>query len=570
VGSIDHPGAGGTTAETPDVNGAFPRLSDEQIALLLPHGTRRPTRAGEVLFREGGAEPGFIVVLAGLVAIVEDYGAAQRELSVHGRGRFLGEVNVLSGQNTFVTAVVREPGEVLVVPLDRLRELLRRHTALGDLIMRAFLVRRSLLIELGAGLRIIGSRFSSETRRLREFAVRNRLPHRFVDLEEDKAAEALLRQLGIRPEETPVVFWGEHVLRNPSNAELAALVGLGHLPTRPERNARPDFLVVGAGPAGLAAAVYGASEGLATVVLDSIAAGGQAATSPRIENYLGFPAGISGAELAERAVMQAEKFGAHITVPARAVALSRRDGHYAVQLDNGTTMEALSILLTTGAHYRRLAVPRLEEFEGVNVYYAATPVEARTCVNGPAVVVGGGNSAGQAALFLSQHASHVFLLVRDDDLGAKMSRYLVDELERDENIEIRTHVEVRELVGEGAVQGVVIEDCHSHSRECIETHALFVFIGAEPHARWLADQLTVDDHGFVVTGPAALTPEHAARQWNLRRPPYLLETSWPGVFSAGDVRSGSIKRVASAVGEGSMTVRFAHEYLGSMGISASR
>jgi thioredoxin reductase (NADPH) len=553
-------------SETPDLYGAFPRLTSEQIEALTAYGERRRTRSGELLYREGDPESDFFVILEGKVAIAEGSGDEERVISVHGPGRFLGELNLLTGQAVFVTAVVREPGEVLAVPLERLRQLLRQNQALGDLIMRAYLLRRSLLIELGAGFKVVGSQFSPDTRRLREFGARNRLPHRFIDLEEDKAAEALLRQLGVRTDETPIVIWREQVLRNPTNAELAHLLGLRHPPSGSDIW---DFIVVGAGPAGLAAAVYGASEGLCTVVFDAVASGGQAATSPRIENYLGFPAGISGAELAERAVIQAEKFGAHISVPVEAVALEERDGHYAVCLDDGTTVAGLAVLIATGAHYRRLSVPRLEEFEGVSVYYAATPVEARACVGGPAIVVGGGNSAGQAALFLADHASRVHLVVRGQELEEDMSRYLVDQLQRHPRVEVHHHAEVREVIGDGALQAVVIEDNLTGERQAIDARAMFVFIGAEPHVRWLGDRLALDDHGFIFTGPAAIQAAPEAQRWYLSRPPFLLETSRPGIFAAGDVRSGSIKRVASAVGEGSMAVRLVHEHLQALGIPAS-
>jgi thioredoxin reductase (NADPH) len=552
--------------ETPDQYGAFPRLSAEQIEELAPYGERRATQPGEVLIREGDAQTDFFVILEGKVTIVERYEGEERVIGVHGPGRFLGELNLLTGQPAFVSAVAREPGEVLVVPLKRLRELVRRDAALADMIMRAYLLRRSLLIELGAGLRIVGSRFSRDVRRLREFVARNRIPHRFIDLEEDKAAESLIRRLGVSPEETPIVIWRDQVLRNPTNAELAQLLGLRH-PTS-GTNVR-DFVVVGAGPAGLAAAVSGASEGLTTVVVDAVATGGQAATSPRIENYFGFPAGISGAELAERGVIQAEKFGAQISVQTAAVALEERDGHHAVCLDDGTAVEGLTILIATGARYRRLDVPRLEEFEGVSVYYAATSVEARTCVGGPAIVVGGGNSAGQAALFLAEHATKIHLLIRGDDLQESMSRYLVDQLQRHPRVEILHHAEVRELIGEGALQAVVVEDNQTGQRRALDARAMFVFIGAEPHVRWLGDQLTLDDHGFIVTGAAAIEAAETPT-WHLGRSPFLLETSRPGIFAAGDVRSGSIKRVAAAVGEGSMSVRLVHEHLVTLGLPASR
>ncbi|MEY2448515.1 MAG: thioredoxin reductase [Acidimicrobiaceae bacterium] len=550
---------------TPDLYGAFPQLSNEQIEALAAYGVRRRTRSGEVLFREGDPESDFFVILEGKVAIVEGFGDDERVISVHGPGRFLGELNLLTGQAVFVTGVVREAGEVLVVPLARLRELLRQNVALSDLIVRAYVLRRSLLIELGAGFKVVGSQFSPDTRRLREFVARNRLPHHFVDLEEDKQAEVLLRQLGITAEETPIVIWRDRVLRNPSNAELAHVLGLR--PTTSGHDAC-DFIIVGSGPTGLAAAVYGASEGLSTVVFDAVATGGQAATSPRIENYLGFPAGISGAELAERAVIQAEKFGARISVPTDVVALEQSDGHYVVRLDDGTTVVGLAILIATGARYRRLDVPRLEEFEGVGVYYAATSVEARACVGGPAIVVGGGNSAGQAALFLADHATKVHLVVRGRDLAQNMSRYLIDQLRRHLRVEVHHGSEVREIIGDETLQAVVIEDNATGGRCTLDARAMFVFIGAEPHVRWLGDQVALDDHGFILTGPAAMQSAAEAKSWYVTRAPYFLETSRPGIFAAGDVRSGSIKRVASAVGEGSMSVRLVHEHLEELGMSA--
>jgi thioredoxin reductase (NADPH) len=555
----------GRLAETPDLYGAFPRLSEAQIEALAARGHRRRTRPGEVLFREGDPSCDFFVILAGKVAIVTGYSGEEQIVSVHGPGRFLGELSLLTGQAVFVTAVVREPGEVLVVPVERLRHLVTQDPLLGDLILRAYLLRRSLLIDLRTGFQIIGSRFLPDTRRLREIAARNRLPHRFIDLEQDKAAEALLRRLGVAPEETPVVIWRDHVMRNPSNAELAQLLGL----RRPAPgSATRDLIIVGAGPAGLAAAVYGASEGLATVLLEAVATGGQVGTSPRIENYLGFPAGISGAELAERAVIQAEKFGAQTIVPARAIALEESDGRHAIRLDDGTSVTGLAILIATGARYRKLAVPRLEEFEGVSVFYAATPVEARACMRRPVVVVGGGNSAGQAALYLAQHAAKVYLLIRGGDLSQGMSRYLADQLQRDASVEILRHTEVRELVADAELREVVTEDNQTGVRRTLQARALFVFIGADPHVRWLEDQLALDDEGFILTGAIPVAGEGTNRPPG--RGPFLLETSWPGVFAAGDVRSGSVKRVTAAAGEGSMAVRFVHEHLEDLGVPLSQ
>ena len=541
-------------AETPDVYGAYPRLSDHQIDAMSKSGTRRHVERGDLLYRQGDRAMDFLVVLQGLVAVIE---GPDEVIGVHGRGRFLGELNFLTGEAAFVTAVVRQTGEVLAVAPDQLRKLVAADTLLGDLILRAFIIRRSILIGRGSGFKLIGSRYSPDTRRLREFATRNRLPHTWIDLETDEGAESLLLQLGIPPEDTPVVIWrGEHVLRNPTNADLAGVVGL-HVITSKETEC--DLVIVGAGPAGLAAAVYGASEGLATVTIDSVATGGQAGTSPKIENYLGFPSGVSGGELAERAVIQAEKFGAQVDVPSKAVRLAERDGYHLVVLDDGRTISSRAVLIATGARYCKLDVARLERFEGISVFYAATQLEAMRCRNEPVVVVGGGNSAGQASLFMGKYTSRVRLLIRGDDLAKDMSRYLVDAVEHCPAIEVRRHTEVRELVGDDELEEIVVEDNRTGERQTIKARALFVFIGAEPHTAWLGDQLKLDGRGFVLTGSDVGIPT------GTDSPRLLLETSRAGVFAVGDVRSGSTKRVAAAVGEGAVAVRMVHEYLRSTG-----
>lgn len=561
-----HGRAGTPPPETPDHHGAFPRLTDEQLAALAEYGERHQTEVGETLYQEGDPTCDFFAVVGGKVAIVTGYGAEERIIDVHGPGRFLGELSLLSGQAVFATAVVVEPGEVLRIPVSRLRELVARDQALGDLILRAYLIRRSILVGLGAGFRIIGSRYSTETRRLREFAARNGIPHRFVDLERDEGAEALLRELGITPQETPVVIWrGRQIFRNPSLRDVARMVGL-HGPRPPDHTV--DLVVVGAGPAGLAAAVYGASDGLTVLMLDTVGPGGQAGTSPRIDNYLGFPLGITGSELAARAAIQAERFGAGITVPTEASELEQVDGHHAVRLTDGNVVMAWTVLVATGARYRKLDVPRLQEFERTSVYYAATQIEAQLCRRDPVAVVGGGNSAGQAALFLAQHASCVRLLVRGDDLARSMSRYLADRIERTRGIEILLCTEVRELIGTDTLEALVVEDVRTGGLHRIECRALFVFIGAVPHAGWLRDQVALDDHGFVLTGrDAAPASAHGEKPPGAR--PAFLETSRRGVFAAGDVRSGSVKRVAAAVGEGSMAVRLVHDYLASLGAPLS-
>ena len=535
---------------------AIPALEDRQLERLAARGRRRATQSGEILFRRGDRRCDFFVVLDGTVAIVDESVGEANVIAVIGPHRFLGELDLLTGEAAFTTAIVQEPGAVLVVPVEALRDLVAADTLLGDLILRATLVRRAILIELGAGFTIVGSHYTPGLRRLREFAARNRLPHRVIDLDRDVGADRLVEQLGVAPEDTPIIIWGEHVLRNPTNAELARVIGLP-VPSAPGMVG--DLVVVGAGPAGLAAAVYAASEGLVTMVLDAVAAGGQAGTSSRIENYLGFPAGISGGELAERARIQAEKFGAHLSIPAAATALEREDGYHVVRLDDGSAITARTVVIATGAHYRKLDVPHIDDYEGTWVYYAATPVEAQMCFGEPVVVVGGGNSAGQAALFLSRRASKVSLLIRGDDLAKSMSRYLADRIEQDPKVEVLRHTEVRELVGDGQLDEVVVEDNRTGLRRVLPARALFVFIGAEPHARWLDGEIALDRSGFVLTGADVDETRFPHETERARLP---LETSRAGVFAVGDVRSGSTKRVASAVGEGSMAVRLVWEHLG--------
>ena len=546
--------------ETPDMHGAYPRLSDDQIATLEAGGARRTVDRGETLVREGERSDYFFVILSGKVAVTStDDDGNRHVIRVHGPGRFLGELGDLEGQAAFYTAEVVEPGEVLVVPTDRVRALVTHDPVLSDLILCAYLVRRSLLIREESGFRIIGSCYSPDTARLREFAARNRLPHRWIDLERDKHAERLLQRFGVSAQDTPVVIWGGEVLRNPTNTELARRVGLPVADTALDES---DVVVVGAGPAGLGAAVYGSSDGLITAAMERIATGGQAGTSSRIENYLGFPGGISGADLAERAVLQAGKFGARIVVSAEITRLESGSGQHRVTLADGGSVVARAVVLATGARYRRLAVPGIESFEGKGVYYAATFQEALMCGTGPVVIVGGGNSAGQAAVFLAAQVSRVYVVIRGDDLNKSMSRYLVDQINSHPRVTVRSCTEVREVHGDDALSAVVTEDKRTGERQSIQTRALFVFIGADPNTAWLAGAVQLDDHGFVPTGPAALYSDTDGNQGRTHRQPMMLETSRPGVFAAGDVRSGSVKRVASAVGEGSMAIRQIHEYFG--------
>ena len=539
---------------------AFPTLTDDQIEFLMNYGKVQSIEPGQVLFREGDRSYDFIVILEGEAEIVDNFGGEARTIAVHGAGRFLGEMNMLTGQAVYLTAVVRSKGEVLTISPENLKEVIAEEPTLSDIILKAFLTRRSVLMRAGTGLRIVGSHQSKEALRLREFAARNRLPHAWIDLEEEEGSEALLDRFGVRPEETPIAIWqGEKVLKSPTNAELARTIGLDVDTSRREIY---DLIIVGAGPAGLAAAVYGASEGLSTLNLEAVALGGQAGTSSRIENYLGFPAGLSGSELASRAMVQADKFGARTTVPQEAVALIKENDCYKIPLSEGGAVVGRSVIVATGARYRRLDVPRLEEFEGVSVHYAATETEAQMCQGSEVAVVGGGNSAGQAAVFLAGRVQRVYLLIRGDDFREGMSSYLADRVERTENIELLIHTQVRELLGETKLEGVTVEDNRSGRRHALDMRMLFVFIGAEANTSWLKDTLQLDERGFVLTGGALDGYGSEVRdQQGLLRDPYLLEAGLPGVFAAGDVRSGSTKRVASAVGEGAMAVSFVHQHL---------
>jgi thioredoxin reductase (NADPH) len=538
-----------------DRDGAFPRLDSEQRARLRAAGEVRTVQPGDVLFREGDADYDFFVVESGAVAIVQGYGAENRVIAIHGPHRFLGELNLLTGSPPYLSAVVRDGGEVIQLSSAGLRSIVAEDQAFSNLILRAYLARRSILIDLGAGVKLVGSRYSSDSRRLREFLARNRMPYHWMDLEDDEEADTLLRAVGVTAYETPVVIGGRGVLRNPSNAQLAAMLGLG---SRGEPPPMCDLVIVGGGPGGLAAALYGASEGLDTQAIDAIAFGGQAGTSSRIENYLGFPTGISGSELAERAVLQARRLGARLVVPAEATGLIHGEGHYAIELASGELVNGRTVIVATGAQYRKLDLPHLERYEGAGVYYAATQAEAQLCAADPVLIVGGGNSAGQAAMFLSRHASSCRLLIRGADLSASMSRYLIDELDRRQRVELLTHSEIVELKGESALEAVVIEDARTGTRRELQAKALFVFIGASPHTDWLRGHVAMDEHGFLLTGRDVPGEDLAAHG---DEAPFFLETSQPGIFAVGDVHSGSIKRVASAVGEGSMAVRLVHQRL---------
>ena len=542
-----------------------PKLREDQIEVLKRYGQVKEAEAGEVLFRAGDASNDLIVVLQGEVEVIDDFASEAQTMGILRAGRFVGDLTMLTGQAVMASAMMRGGGKVLAIPREQLKEVVTEEPNLSDIILKSFIARRSWGMRAGVGLRIIGSRYSGDATRLREFTARNRLLHVWIEHEENPGTEGLLERFGAKPSEMPVVIWrGEEVLKNPTNSELARAIGLK---VDAPRERTYDLVVVGAGPAGLGASVYGASEGLSTLALESTALGGQAGTSSRIENYPGFPAGLSGFELATRILVQADKFGARTAVPQEVVGLRREDGHYRIELSEGGEVLARSVIAASGARYRRLNVPRLERFEGVSVHYAATEAEAQRCEGEEVVVVGGGNSAGQAAVFLATRTRRVYLLIRDDDLGRSISKYLVDRVTDAENVELLANTEVRELLGEDRLEGVVVEDNRSRARRTLGARALFVFIGAEANTGWLQGAVKLDQRGFVLTGRELDRSALDEDAWQeCSREPYPLETSMPGVFAAGDVRSGSIKRVASAVGEGSMAVRLVHQYLADTGV----
>ena len=516
---------------------ASPSLSASQLATLAELGEERTAKVGDVLFRVGDRRYPFVAIVEGEVTILD---AAGNEIIRHGASGFLGEMNLLSGQTVFLTAVVSQPLRYIAVDRDALRPALFEEGSLSDLLLSTFIARREALQRIaGVGLEIVGPRPSEATRRMVEFARSNRLPFTWRDPErddDDGAAAALVA--GLDAASLPLVrLPGGAELLGPSTGQVSRALGIGReLATREE----VDLLVVGGGPAGLGAAVYGASEGLETLVVESTALGGQAGSSRRIENYLGFPAGITGAELTGRAVTQARKFNARTATPYRALSLEPADGRYLVRLEEDHDVVARTVLLATGAQYRRLPVEGLADYEGSSVFYAAGPPEAQLCGASRAGVVGGGNSAGQAAVWLSRGGALVTLLHRRADLRETMSDYLVRELEQ-YGVAVRDRSEIAALHGDdGQLQAVTLT-----SGERLPFSFLFLFLGAAPCTEWLDDAVARDGDGFIVTGDAANAAD-------------LLETSLPGVFAAGDVRSGSTKRCATAVGEGAMAVQFVH------------
>jgi thioredoxin reductase (NADPH) len=541
---------------------AFPELSESDIAALKIRGQIRPVHAGEVLYREGDRSHSFFVVLEGAIEAVEHSHGTPRHLTTHRRGNFTGDVDLLTGRRLLVTGQVIEDGSVLELSTENLRRAVDQLPELGETIIKAFLQRRQMILDGFEGVKIVGSRFSPEAHRLRDFAARNAIPFRFLDLETDEEAETLLRTLGVPASDTPILIGREGQWHSrPSLEDFGACAGLTAT-LEPEHVY--DLVIVGAGPAGLAAAVYAASEGLDVLVADSMAAGGQAGTSMRIENYLGFPAGISGTELTRNALIQAQRFGATVSVPTTVRSLGIDGGDRVITLADGTRLRTRCVLVASGVVYRKLDVPRFGEFDGAGIYYAATAMEAKLCRGEEVVVVGAGNSAGQAVVYLAgkDRCKHVHLMIRGDDLGKSMSRYLVDRVEGLENVTIYRNSEVIGLEGDGHLSAVEMRN-RDGRRTTIQTSALFLLIGADANTEWLRNCVELDKKGFVLTGKNLPQETANNERWKAAgRTPSLLETSLPGIFAAGDVRSGSTKRVAAAVGEGAITVSFVHSHIG--------
>ena len=537
----------------------FPKLTQAQITRIAAYGRTRSVQTGDVLIEQGDISMPFFVVITGEVEIVRPFGAHETLITIHGNGQFTGDVNMLSGRRSLFRARASKPSEVIELDHKDLIRLVQNDAELSDILMRAFILRRVELIAAGVGdIVLIGSVHSAGTLRIKEFLMRNGHPYSYVDLEQDPDVQNLLDSFQIVASDVPVLICqGQLVLRNPGNQQIADCLGFNE--TIDQTQLR-DLVVIGAGPSGLAAAVYGASEGLDVVILETSSPGGQAGSSSKIENYLGFPTGISGQDLAGRAYMQAQKFGAKLLI-ARATRIVCDHSPYIIEAENGARIPARTILIATGAQYRKLPLKNLSQFEGAGVYYGATFVERQLCSGEEVIVIGGGNSAGQAAVFLAQTTTRVYVLVRSAGLATSMSRYLIRRIEESPNVIVKPHTEIIALEGNLSLDSVRWRNSQTGQIEKHRIKRIFVMTGADPNTSWLNGCLVLDAKGFIKTG-SDLSPENlSATGWSLKRQPYLLETSLPGVFAAGDVRGGSIKRVASAVGEGSTVISFVHKII---------
>ncbi len=542
---------------------AFPLLTAAQIDRLRPYGEVRKVQAGEVLFEPGDSNVPVYVLLSGGMDILQPCPNTERPLVSHIPGSVTGEFSMISGQRAILRGRVTAPGEFLEIAPGDFRAVVAKDAELGDILMRAFILRRIALIAEGASnVILLGSRHSADTLRLREFLGRNGYPYKYIDLDTDERSQSILDHFNIKLDEVPVAICNARtVLRNPTIGELADCLGLN---VSIDASQVRDLIVVGAGPSGLAAAVYAASEGLDVLVVETATPGGQAGSSSRIENYLGFPMGISGNELAGRALAQAQKFGARMMIARSAVRLNCDRRPYQVILDQGAPLAARSIVLAAGAQYNKPPVPNLAKFEGQGVYYGATFMESQLCEGEDVVVIGGGNSAGQAAVFLSQTARKVYMLVRSGKLADTMSRYLIRRIEENPAIELHYYTEITQVDGQEHLECIVWRDRDTGQTFAHDIRHLFVMTGASPRTAWLEGCLALDSKGFVLTGYDLDKMTLESKAWPLSRPPQILETSLPGVFAVGDIRSGNVKRVASAVGEGSIAIHLVHRALAEM------
>ncbi len=537
----------------------FPTLAPEQIRRIAPHGHMRIVQSGEVLIEQGDRDVPFFVVVSGEVEIVRPSSSVETLVTVYGPGQFSGEVGYLSGRRALFRVRAIKQGELIELDRQHMLALVQTDVDLGEILMRAFILRRVELVAAGIGdVALIGSMHSASTLRIKEFLMLNGHPYSYIDVERDPDVQNLLDAFHINASDIPVIICrGELVLRNPTNQQVADCLGFNEAV---DQTLMRDVVVIGAGPSGLAAAVYGASEGLDILMIERSSPGGQAGSSSRIENYLGFPTGISGQELATRAYNQAQKFGAQLLI-AKGTRLNCDSKPYLVEMDNGARIPTRTVVIATGAEYRRLPLKNLDRFEGAGVYYGATFVEAQLCSGEEVIVVGGGNSAGQAAVFLAGMTKRVHMLIRSADLAENMSRYLIRRIEQTPAIVLHAHTEIVTLQGGDHVESVHWRNNQTGQIEKHKIRHVFIMTGADPNTRWLDGCIALDAKGFIKTGPDLSPEDLSAAHWPMARPPYLLETSLPGVFATGDVRGGSIKRVASAVGEGSIAISFVHQVL---------